>query len=295
MNALSHMARSLRSALVLLPNPVPGPGLRQLPVNATAWIASPSGTLLHAVHLPAPEGDAPVILFLHGVGANLGHCVAQLRALHAAGFGALAVDYRGYGRSRGYPVSQRALVEDAQAAHGFLIDSGIPAGRIIVLGRSLAAAIAISVAVERPCAGVVLESPVSSLADLSGVLHLPLSFLAPPDITLDATARAGLVKVPVLLIRGDRDRIAPSWMTDRIAAALSERPTRIILDGVGHYGLHRKTQRDYLTVLTRWAGTVTNEAALPCCEAPSGIRGSEPSDRRGRRRRPRAPALKTVP
>ncbi|HHQ47363.1 MAG TPA: alpha/beta fold hydrolase [Acidobacteria bacterium] len=295
MNALSHMVRSLRSALVLLPNPVPGPELRRLPVDATAWIVSPSGSPLHAVHLPAPETNAPVILFLHGVGANLGHCVAQLRALHAAGFGALAVDYRGYGRSRGFPASQRALVEDAQAAHGFLIDSGIPAGRIIVLGRSLAAAVAVGVAVERPCAGVVLESPVSSLADLSRVLHLPLSLLAPPDTTLDATADVGTVKVPVLLIRGDRDRIAPSWMTDRIAAALSERPTRIILDGVGHYGLHRKTGRDYLTVLTRWAGTVTSEAALPSCDAPTGIGGSEPSDRRGRHRRPQVLAVNTAP
>src|SRR5262245_60558935 len=60
------------------------------------------GDAVSAWWLPAQSApSSAVVLYLHGNDGNLGLELDRLRSLHQYGFPVLAIDYRGYGRSRG--------------------------------------------------------------------------------------------------------------------------------------------------------------------------------------------------
>lgn len=69
---------------------------------------------LHAWWWPAKRAGAPAILYLHGVRWNLTGQPAS--SSHAMGYSVLAVDYRGFGQSRGDLPSEATVYEDARIA-----------------------------------------------------------------------------------------------------------------------------------------------------------------------------------
>lgn len=252
---VSRWIRRVGTTLILLPNPVRGRRLRYLAASEQLMIPTADGPRLHSIYFPAGR-DALTILFFHGVGANLGHCVAQLRVLHEAGFGVMGVDYRGFGKSEGFPEDEESLHRDGIAAFDSLIARGVKAESIILLGRSLASVVAAAVARERSCAGVILESPLSSAPDLWRSLGFPsflIGFLSRTQVMLDAASLVKSVKAPALIIHGSRDRLAPEWMARKILACLPGDSALHVLSGVGHYGLHRKVKKPYLKLLRDFA------------------------------------------
>jgi dipeptidyl aminopeptidase/acylaminoacyl peptidase len=66
----------------------------------------------------APRGDKPLILYFQGNGGGLDLRARRFGRLAAAGFGILALNYRGYGGSSGTP-SEEGLIRDADAAYAF--------------------------------------------------------------------------------------------------------------------------------------------------------------------------------
>ena len=65
-------------------------------------LTTADGERIVAWHKP-PQGDRPVVLYLHGNGGNLSHRAERFRAVTADGTGLVAIDYRGYGGSSGRP------------------------------------------------------------------------------------------------------------------------------------------------------------------------------------------------
>jgi hypothetical protein len=56
---------------------------------------------IHAWWWLAEKKDAPAILYLHGSRWNLTGQFFRIEQLHALGFSVLAIDYRGFGESKG--------------------------------------------------------------------------------------------------------------------------------------------------------------------------------------------------
>src|SRR3954447_18196353 len=124
------------------------------------------GERLLAWWVPA-RGDAiGHVLLCHGNAGNIGDRIAHVELLSAAGFDVLAFDYRGYGRSSGRP-SEQGLYRDARAAHEAMLGrEGVDPARVIYLGESLGGAVALALALERPPAGVILQSAFTSVRDV---------------------------------------------------------------------------------------------------------------------------------
>ena len=78
-------------------------------------LATADGERVLAWHVP-PRDGRPVIVYFHGNGGNLGHRVTRFRALADAGYGLMALSYRGYGGSSGRP-SEPGIMLDAAAAY----------------------------------------------------------------------------------------------------------------------------------------------------------------------------------
>ena len=94
--------------------------------------------------IPTAIAHRPTILFLHG---NTGTRAHHLRTVLYTAFtsrldaNVLAVDYRGFGDSQGYPTVQ-GVGWDARAAWNFLIDQGAKPENVLIVGHSLGTAIA---------------------------------------------------------------------------------------------------------------------------------------------------------
>ncbi len=196
---------------------------------------SADGVRLHGWWLPADgEADGPVLLWFHGNAGNITHRLDNLRLLAAHGLSALIVDYRGYGRSGGSP-SERGIYLDGEAAHDYLTgERGIAPGRIVSYGRSLGTAVALHVALERPTAALVLESPMSTARAMARRM-MPLLPVWPFIRTrLDNVGRIMALDVPVLVMHGDRDELVPFGQGRAVCDAAPEPKEFYRIEGAGH-------------------------------------------------------------
>lgn len=170
-------------------------------------IATADGERLHAWSLPADVPRAQVVYF-HGNGGNLSVWAPILAALPRHGYSTLAVDYRGYGRSTGQP-SERGLYRDVAAVLEYAWqhrDARVP---MVYWGRSLGTAMAAAAASVKPPDRIVLESGFPDAATLvrsSPLLALLALFSTYRFPTADMMRG---VRVPVLVMHGDRDGVIP--------------------------------------------------------------------------------------
>jgi hypothetical protein len=200
-------------------------------VGATdAWLRTADGLRLNAWWIPASKARLAT-LFLHGNAGNITHREAHMRAIAAAGSALLILDYRGYGKSEGRP-TERGLYEDAATGYRYLVDHGYRAEQIIVHGESLGCAVAVDLAARHPCAGLVLEAPFTSGADMAqSVLPVlgPLLFRG-----FDAKRKIGRIHAPLLVMSGDRDEVVPPALGRALFSAAPEPKTFWQIPGAGH-------------------------------------------------------------
>jgi len=179
------------------------------------------GLDLTAWHAPATgQATAITVLVLPGNAGSRATRVPLARALSAAGFDVLLLDYRGYGNP-GSPTEEGPAAY-ARAAHRHLVaERGVPPARLVLFGERLGAAVATRLALERPVAGLVLRSPFTSLADV-GAQHypfLPVRALLRDRFPIRQTIAT--VTAPVTVIAGDADEIVPPEHSQAVAAAAS--------------------------------------------------------------------------
>ena len=95
------------------------PAAAGLPQAEEVVLDTTDGERVIAWHMP-PRAQKPVVLYFHGNGASLRWRVDRFRALTADGTGLVALSYRGYGGSSGWP-SEAGLINDASAAYAFTL------------------------------------------------------------------------------------------------------------------------------------------------------------------------------
>lgn len=188
------------------------PGATGLPLEDLYFTAA-DGVRLNAWYLPAPPG-APTVLYFHGNGGNLGGLGYTFHQFRQAGFGALAVDYRGYGLSEGHP-SEQGLYQDARAAYAECLKRGVKTKQLIIHGQSLGGAVAVQLAAEKPCAGLVLESTFTSGKAIARRLYGNVaSSLMVTRYNTQETVKG--LTCPVLVIHGTADDFIPTSMGKKI-------------------------------------------------------------------------------
>jgi fermentation-respiration switch protein FrsA (DUF1100 family) len=129
------------------------------------WLRARDGVKIHGWMVKRPEAKL-VTLFLHGNAGNITHRWRHLREIETS---LLLIDYRGYGKSEGRP-TEKGLYADADAAYEYLIAQGFAPNRIVLHGESLGTGVAVDLAARRPCAGVILEAPYTSIGAVAGTI-----------------------------------------------------------------------------------------------------------------------------
>ncbi|MBW0005644.1 MAG: alpha/beta hydrolase [Hyphomicrobiales bacterium] len=186
--------------------------------------------------LRPPSGDKkPLFLMFLGNGDNLGIIAPRLREMAADGSGVLAVAYRGYSGSTGSP-SETGLTYDAEAAYRFA-RSVVPPERIVLFGYSLGSGVAIPLALRHETAAVVLFAPFTSAVDVAASAYpwLPARLLMKDQFR--SLEVAGKLKVPILVVHGERDRVVPINFGRELYAAISAPKRFVSLPQADHFSL----------------------------------------------------------
>jgi fermentation-respiration switch protein FrsA (DUF1100 family) len=182
-----------------------------------------------------PGPGMPVILYLHGNGGHAGHREQAMRPFAAAGYGVVLAEYRGYGGNLGLP-TERGLITDARAQADWA-SARWPGSPLVVWGESVGTGVAVALASERQVAGVLLDSPFTSVRQLAADAFrwAPVRLLLRHPF--DSLARLPRVRAPVFVLHGKRDGIVPVEHGHRILAEAPCPAGGAFLPEVGHPAL----------------------------------------------------------
>jgi hypothetical protein len=188
-----------------------------------------------------PDADRLTVVYLHGNGGHIGYRGSRVRPFLDRGMGVLLVSYRGYGGNPGSP-SEEGLLADGRAALEFLAAWGIAADRTVLYGESLGTTVAVRLAAEwaeagRPVAALILEAPLSSVADVAAHHYpwVPVRLLLKDR--LEAAAHIDRVSAPLLVMHGDRDDVVPIRFGRRVFDAALEPKEAVWFENGGHEDL----------------------------------------------------------
>jgi pimeloyl-ACP methyl ester carboxylesterase len=190
------------------------------------------------------HSQGPCLLWCHGNAGNISHRLDNIARLQAAGINVFIYDYRGYGKSAG-SLSEEGFYRDGEAAWEALVREGVPTARIVLFGRSLGCAMAAELATKVPAAGLILESGFPHLGAMARV-HYPFVFSERfLSGRFAALSRLKQVKMPVLVIHGDRDAIVPIALGRRLFEAAPEPREWYEIKGADHNDTYLVGGADY--------------------------------------------------
>ncbi len=188
---------------------------------------------LHGWYFKADD-PGPVLLFCHGNAGNISHRLEVIRRFRSHGLAVFIFDYRGFGKSKGSP-SEKGIYLDGLAAYDYLKnEENLPVDRIMPFGRSLGAAVAIEIALNRPVDSVIIESGFTSIREMASTIKLfrPFSFIIPEHY--DNLEKIPSIRVPKLIIHGKMDELVPFSMGRKLFNAAQEEKFFLPLDDAGH-------------------------------------------------------------
>lgn len=215
------------------------------------YFTASDGVKLNAWLINAGD-DAPMVLWFHGNAGNIADRIENAKLLFDRGLSIFMVDYRGYGRSEGKP-SEKGINKDAQAAYDYLLAHGVEVDNLIVFGRSLGSTVAIYVASHNTCAGVILESAFTNMADMAR-RHFPiLPGMGGFKRKFPSIDRIGSIDEPILFIHGDEDEIVPYELGRKLFEAASGDKNFYTINGAHHNDTYHVGGKEYFDRFEQFA------------------------------------------
>jgi len=194
------------------------------------------GVPLHGWLIPAPDARVTLVWF-HGNAGNIGDRVHNIGFLHRTlQANVFIFDYRGYGQSGGRlsDLSEEATYRDGEGALAYLrARPDVARTRLVYFGRSLGAAVAVELARTHPPAGIILETAFTTLKDVARVHYpfVPLWFLR---TKYESLRKIPELRVPLLILHGDRDEVVPLEQAQRLYAAANKPKRLYVIRGARH-------------------------------------------------------------
>ncbi|MCC6599304.1 MAG: alpha/beta fold hydrolase, partial [Crocinitomicaceae bacterium] len=170
------------------------------------FIDTPNSGRIHALLLNTPESKG-LIFYLHGNTGSLTRWQFMAEEVAGYGYDVFAMDYRGYGRSRG-PRREAYMHRDVEFCYDWILKQR-NYNNVVIYGRSLGSGFATRLAARRRPSRLVLETPFFSLLDVARYYlpFLPTHFLLRYRMRSDLQIK--LVDCPTHIFHGTRDIVVP--------------------------------------------------------------------------------------
>ncbi|MBE6384712.1 MAG: alpha/beta hydrolase [Lentisphaerae bacterium] len=179
-------------------------------------------------YTPPAQEEGLIFLHCHGNAENLRTIQWRQELFALKGYGFCAFDYEGYGRSSGKP-SEAGVRRDVLRVWRYLTEEKkIPPERIVIHGFSLGTGAAVFLASQITNAkALILEAPFTSTYGVVGLAWVPGNRFVSID-------RIPQVKMPVMIMHGDRDRIIPFRHGKKLFAKAPDPKRFFHIRGAGH-------------------------------------------------------------
>jgi fermentation-respiration switch protein FrsA (DUF1100 family) len=206
--------------------------------------------------------DSPVVMWFHGNAGNIGDRIENARLLFDCGLSLFMVEYRGYGKSEGKP-SEKGIFADGQGAYDYLISRDIAPENLVIFGRSLGSSVAVYVASRNKCAGVVLETAFTNMADMARFHYPIIPGLGNFKDKFNSIERIGSIKSPILFIHGDADELVPYELGRQLFEATTSEKEFYTIPGAHHNDTYHVGRREYFDVFERFVHHKTGKIVPP--------------------------------
>ena len=161
------------------------------------------------------------ILFFHGNAGSLENRIQKLNHFQGMKVNFLIIAWRGFSGNQGKP-SETGLYEDGESAIRWLLKKGIDEKNIVIYGESLGTGVATHLSQNRNFAGIILETPFTSMIDAAKKFYpyIPVSFLLKDKY--ENKKKIKNIKFPILVMHGEKDQIVPFDMGKKIFEIANE-------------------------------------------------------------------------
>jgi uncharacterized protein len=198
-------------------------------------IAAIFGTALLPDGTPDPNAARrPTLLYFYGNASAVAWSMGEFDHFRRLDANVLIPDFVGFGMSSGKP-NEKALYATADAAYDYLLHRpDIDPRKIVTVGWSLGAAVAIDLASRKPVVGVATFNAFTSMPQVARHMlpWLPTGLML--KYRFDNEAKIAALNCPVFICNGMRDTLVPPKMSDQLAAAAKGPVTRLRIDAADH-------------------------------------------------------------
>ena len=162
-----------------------------------------------------------IILFLHGNAGTLENRIHKINHFKDMKVNFFIISWRGFSGNKGNPTEQ-GLYEDANSAIRWLENKGFKEKDIIIYGESLGTGVATEIAQNKAFAGIILESPFTSMIDAAKNKYpfFPVQFLLKDKY--ESYKKIKNINSPLLVMHGEKDTIVPFFMGKKMHELANE-------------------------------------------------------------------------
>ncbi len=155
------------------------------------------------------------IVYFHGNAGKLENRIHKLNHFKDMDVNFLIIAWRGFSGNEGKP-SEEGLYIDGNSAIMWLKNLGLSEEDIIIYGESLGTGIATEIAQNNNFAGLILETPFTSMIEAAKNFYpyIPVSLILKDKYKNNLKIKN--VNIPVLVMHGETDQIVPFWMGEKI-------------------------------------------------------------------------------
>ena len=155
------------------------------------------------------------IVYFHGNAGKLENRIHKLNHFKDMDVNFLIIAWRGFSGNDGKP-SEEGLYIDGSSTILWLKDLGLAEKDIILYGESLGTGVATEIAQNNNFAGLVLETPFTSMIEAAKNFYpyIPVALLLKDKY--DNQNKIKNINIPVLVMHGEVDQIVPFWMGKKI-------------------------------------------------------------------------------
>ena len=165
--------------------------------------------------------DFKTLIFFHGNAGSLENRIHKLNHFRDMNINFLIIAWRGFSGNNGNP-SEQGLYEDGKSAIDWLIKKGVSEKNLILYGESLGTGVATHLAQNKNFAGVILETPFTSMIDAAKKFYpyIPVKLLLKDKF--ENYKKIKNINSPILIMHGEVDQLVPFSMGEKIYEIANE-------------------------------------------------------------------------
>ena len=159
--------------------------------------------------------DHKTLVYFHGNAGSLENRIHKLNHFQDMNINFLIIAWRGFSGNNGKPTEQ-GLYEDGKSAINWLVKKGIDEKNLILYGESLGTGVATHLAQNKNYAGIILETPFTSMIDAAKTFYpyIPVNLLLKDKF--ENYKKIVNINSPILVMHGEEDQIVPFSMGKKI-------------------------------------------------------------------------------